>query len=87
MPYINQSDRPVVFAHPETPGELNYCLTMVALEYLKAKGQSYTTINTIMGAFDCAAKEFYRRVAVPYEQKKIAENGDVYLDVPIRTVN
>jgi len=26
----------------------------------------------------CAAAEFYRRVAVPYENVKIAQNGDVY---------
>jgi hypothetical protein len=26
----------------------------------------------------CAKDEFYRRVVVPYEEKKRKENGDVY---------
>lgn len=31
-----------------------------------------------MGAVEGAKTEFYRRIAVPYEEKKIRENGDVY---------
>lgn len=63
---------------PNHPGELNYTLTKVALQYVEDCGLSYKTINDILGAFDGASKEFYRRVAAPYEDKKIAENGDVY---------
>ena len=32
----------------------------------------------VAGALRCSMLEFYRRVAVPYEDKKIAENWDVY---------
>jgi len=31
-----------------------------------------------IGALECAKLELYRRVAAPYEDTKIAENGDVY---------
>jgi hypothetical protein len=62
----------------KSSGELNYAITRVALAYLADHGLSYSTINDIMGAFSGAQAEFYRRVAVPYENKKIAANGDVY---------
>lgn len=61
-----------------TPGELNYVVTLSIKNYMENKGLSYQTINDIIGALDGASKEFYRRVAAPYEDKKIEENGDVY---------
>ncbi len=86
MPYITQEKRDEFDAtgkagrNPvtETAGELNYEITLKLLKYLKVKGLSYATINDIVGALEGAKMEFYRRVAVPYENKKIAENGDVY---------
>jgi len=42
------------------------------------QGPSYQTINDIIGALEGAKMEFYRRVVVPYEDKKIKDNGDVY---------
>ena len=61
-----------------TPGELNYAMTMLAIEYAKRWGISYTTFNEVMGVFASAQAEFYRRVVVPYENIKREENGDVY---------
>jgi hypothetical protein len=58
-------------------GNLNYILTRIIMAYWK-KGGRYKHINDIVGAMDCATKEFYRRVAVPYEKKKAKQNGDVY---------
>lgn len=80
MPYINNSDRIDLNGGrtPQTVGELNYTLTQDVLAYLEDKGLSYRTINDIMGAFSSAQAEFYRRVAVPYENNKNIENGDVY---------
>jgi hypothetical protein len=79
MPYIKQKDRDRLTKGdpPQTAGELNYSITKLLLNYLKAKGTSYQTINDIMGVMSSAAHEFYRRHASPYEDKKIAENGDV----------
>jgi hypothetical protein len=42
------------------------------------KGQSYQTFNDISGAMTEALAEFRRRIIVPYEDRKIKENGDVY---------
>lgn len=55
-------------------GELNYVITRIALGM---KPERYADMNGIVGALECAKMEFYRRKAVPYEDKKIAENGDV----------
>jgi len=88
MPYIKRHER---LAEPpakaQTPGELNYHFTMIAIRYIEEQGLSYQTINDVMGALDGASKEFYRRVAVPYENKKIRENGDVYPWPLVETLN
>jgi len=64
-------------SHPKTPGELNYILTMIINNYWQTNG-GYRAINDIVGALEGAKLEFYRRVAAPYEDQKIKENGDVY---------
>lgn len=84
MPYINPLRRSELEGYTklnlqiETPGELNYLMTCLAIRYLKKAGLSYDVINDILGAFSGASAEFYRRVAVPYEGTKMAVNGDVY---------
>lgn len=86
MPYIDQERRRVLanqwhnvgIQRPHTPGELNYLFTRMVQNYIEIKGLSYQTINDILGALEGTKLEFYRRVAVPYEQTKIEENGDVY---------
>jgi hypothetical protein len=79
MPYIKPERKSeLVNEQANYSGELNYKITELAIEYLDHKGKSYDTINEIMGAMECAKLEFYRRVAVPYEETKKEENGDVY---------
>lgn len=80
MPYIKTQARLdlLVGRNPETPGELNYMFTYLANVYMASKGKSYQTINDIVGALEGAKLEFYRRIAIPYEDGKISENGDVY---------
>lgn len=80
MPYIDPEKRVDINcdnAAPETPGELNYAITMLINDYLVDE-VSYATINEVIGVLECAKLELYRRVAVPYEDKKCKENGDVY---------
>lgn len=90
MPYVDRTTRkdwncyvdPLVAAieHttlPVTAGLLNYIITLVLRAYERREGRSYTVICTIMGTLICAAFEFYRRVAAPYEDTKINLNGDV----------
>ena len=62
----------------KTVGELNYMITIQCREYLERHGLKYQTVNDILGALEGAKLEFYRRVAAPYEDKKIKENGDCY---------
>lgn len=84
MPYIKPYDRalydrrPISSITPETVGDLNYCITSICNNFLKAEGKSYATVNDIIGVLECAKMEFYRRVAAPYEDIKLTENGDVY---------
>lgn len=82
MPYIPYSLREAINNHetqPEGPGELNYAVTRLLCNYIKAQGGvSYTTLNEVIGVLECAKFELYRRVAADYETKKCGENGDVY---------
>jgi len=41
------------------------------------KKEEYKRSNNLVGELDCCAREIYRRLIAPYEDKKIAENGDV----------
>lgn len=81
MPYIKKEDRIGIELGyrraPANAGELNYMFTIVALAYWRRNGR-YQAINDIVGALEGAKLEFYRRVAAPYEDAKIEENGDVY---------
>lgn len=85
MPYIDRDARIRLEAGgvPETAGELNYAITRLVDEYLARAGRlRYGRINEVVGALECAKLELYRRIAVPYEDTKIAESGDVYLARP-----
>lgn len=84
MPYIRQEARPDIdaaigkaihaFKHADD-GARNYILTRM----LKAAfaPQSYEELNALVGLLECVKLEFYRRVAVPYEETKREQNGDV----------
>jgi hypothetical protein len=79
MPYIKQEDREKVLQSQTatTPGELNYLFTEIIETYIRGQ-LNYQRINDVVGALEGAKLEFYRRVAAPYENVKIEENGDVY---------
>lgn len=81
MPYIKQQRRDAIRAgaRPRDAGELNFAITVLVDNYLNDKGGiRYAYLNEVVGAIECAKLELYRRVAAPYEDQKIAENGDVY---------
>ena len=90
MPYIVKERRSQIerksalgqtFIHSneiETPGELNFAITRLANRYVSHKGMSYDTINNLIGVLECVKMELYARIARPYEDKKISENGDAY---------
>lgn len=79
MPYISKDARDVVARRgPTSAGELNYAITLLFDNYLRSMGLSYGTIAEVLSASEGAKLEFYRRVAVPYENLKMVQNGDVY---------
>jgi hypothetical protein len=80
MPYIIKHRRQRLAERRDEPrntGELNYVITTIINEYYRYQG-GYSSINDVLGALEGAKLEFYRRVAAPYEDQKIKENGDVY---------
>lgn len=85
MPYIKPEDRmffdeKISFKNNaiQTPGELNYFLTKIIDHYIFSHGKNYNSINDVIGVLECAKLELYRRIAAPYEDSKIQQNGDVY---------
>ena len=88
MPYIKKEDREFFAPGSESEagyvtagaGYLNYQITKLCDRFLhhEDRGLRYEHINTIIGALECAKLEYYRRIAAPYEDIKIEENGDVY---------
>lgn len=84
MPYLDQTTRVALDRNRDrglpafSVGELNYIITKEALRFIDYNGMSYATINAAIGALECAKLELYRRLAAPYEDTKIQENGDVY---------
>jgi len=76
MPYIAPELRAT--AQPDTadPGGLTYLLYRLCLDALPAEPR-YRDYHAVIGALEAAKLEFYRRQVAPYEDSKIAENGDV----------
>ena len=60
-------------------GLLNYAYTRLALKIVRLRfgKMRYWIIAAITGVFKNASDEFYRRIAVPYEDKQIEKSGDV----------
>lgn len=81
MPYIPKIYRQQILDGnlPENAGELNYAITALINKYLLEFGESYSRYNEVIGVLECVKLELYRRVISKYEDKKMKENGDVYL--------
>jgi hypothetical protein len=83
MPYITPAEKMKLFGVIEripdnlTPGQLNYVITRILVKQLVPES-GYTKFNELLGVMEAAKQEFYRRVVVPYEDKKLEKNGDVY---------
>jgi len=62
-----------------TPGgDMNYIITSLLAAWIEKRGLDYAALAEAVGVVETAKLELYRRVAAPYEDGKIAENGDVY---------
>lgn len=56
-------------------GRINYCFSRVIMGVMKTT--SYKNIAMVTGVLENIKQEFYRRIAIPYEEQKITENGDI----------
>lgn len=88
MPYIKKEQRILLDAHikelataikkigkEDRAGLLNYSISCLLKQLYELK---YSEVNEAVGMLECTKQEYYRRVAGPYEDIKIKENGDVY---------
>ncbi len=67
--------------HTTRPGDMNYAVSSL-IRRVYGEHLKYHEINEILGVLGCITQEFYRRRAAPYEDKKIIENSDIYIDKP-----
>lgn len=58
-------------------GAVNYLNVCLVREWIKRNRQRYWVYALIVGTLVCCIFEIYRRLIAPYEDSKIAENGDV----------
>lgn len=58
-----------------TAGKINYCFSRIVAGIMGST--SYAKIAIITGVLENVKQEFYRRVASPYEDLKIVQNGDI----------
>lgn len=90
MPYITKEDREqyteklddlcfTLEEHGYTEGHVTYVLYMIVARWFKHIPK-YKSIARIRGVLTGTMTEFDRRIAAPYEDQKIKENGDVHLD-------
>ena len=83
MPYIDKEARTKLLrGRIEKAGELNFLLSRMIDSYFACKGVSYQTFNDVAGVLSALDFELKRRFLGPYEDTKIAANGEVfhYLD-------
>tara|TARA_B100001564_G_C20650201_1_gene676459 strand:+ start:1564 stop:1848 length:285 start_codon:yes stop_codon:yes gene_type:complete len=90
MPYIKTKDREkfddaldIISNNLLSMGDFNYCISKIMDNYLndvkEVEGSvGYYYYNNLVGVLECAKLELYRRLAAPYEDLKIEDNGDVY---------
>lgn len=87
MPYIKKEQRPDIdkiidplISHlkslplEEQDGSLNYAVTKIIKNVYP---QKYFYYNRALGVLTAITHELYRKIIGPYEDIKIAENGDV----------
>ena len=87
MPYIKKDQRPAIdqLVEPliqhlkslpveDQDGSLNYAVTKIIKHVYP---QKYFHLNRALGVLTAITHELYRKIIEPYEDTKIAENGDV----------
>ena len=88
MPYIREDRREYLEESIDklandlfllSTGEYNYTITQLLMRGRDlTKHPSYDKLNEAIGILEAVKLELYRRVAGPYEDRKMEVNGDVY---------
>lgn len=63
-------------------GEMNYVLSRLMLAHVTHDGllkPSYADYEAAIGLLECVKLELYRRAVAVYEDRKVRENGDVFV--------
>ncbi len=88
MPYIARKDRLqyqraldelaslVPQERAARPGHMNYVISLL-IRRVYGESMRYADHNEVVGLLNCVQQEFYRRSTVPYEDEKIAQEGDL----------
>ena len=91
MPYIKPKDREkfngvlnnirnIIKEENINAGELNYLLSSIVGEFAYNQGQPcYQKYNDALGALEGVKLELYRKQIATYEDKKVEENGELYV--------
>lgn len=91
MPYLLEKDQNNIKCHglieledyysqlkaEEFAGALNYLNFVLIKKWIKEHGKKYWIFALFIGTLVCCILEVYRRLVAPYEDSKIADNGDV----------
>ena len=84
MPYIKPERRALFDSHLEAcateiegEGDLNYCIYKLSSLLIGRIGESYDKLSMCSSAMEHAKLEWYRKRLSPYEDRKIADNGDI----------
>lgn len=80
MPYVPQERRRELNngGEIETMGDMNYVLTSIVFDWLNRRPENYDNYNGVIGVLESMKLELYRRTVAPYEDLKVAQNGDVF---------
>lgn len=88
MPYIEKEKRvelvdilravDAVGVDSLSVGDINYLVSSIIHRWILSQGGvRYQHINSMIGALECAKLELYRKVAAPYEDNKLLDNGPI----------
>ena len=76
MPKSNSQDRAISNEQLlDVCGDINYCFSRILGSIMG--NATYPKIAIITGVLENIKQEFYRRVGISLEDKKILENGDI----------
>lgn len=83
MPYIQEEERRILKAiegvHPLTVGQLGYCIAKLIGYYTDSQEKhDFEFMAKVHGTVALVMADWESRFAIPYENNKRRNNGDIY---------